>query len=181
MRGRNKDAALKLITNEKERMTTALAYFDSETAYRELNDYFYNISVSPIPFVGSAPTPVKRRNKQINSMHLLAEKEVAIPKPKMTYRIFLIGNSTALCPGASSHDNTIGGCLQKLAVEFLAEVNGMRPEVFTAACSGWASTHERIFAENIISGLQPDLVISFSGNNEAHYAWNHKNIMWFRN
>jgi len=62
----------------------------------------------------------------------------------------------------------------------LTPVTKHRYEVFTMANPSWASTHERIIIENRLLDLQPDLVISFSGNNDVFWGMNGRNVMWFR-
>jgi len=51
--------------------------------------------------------------------------------------------------------------------------------VFTFANPAWASTQERIAIENYLSELQPDLVISLSGNNDVFGADAGRNVLWF--
>ena len=53
-------------------------------------------------------------------------------------------------------------------------------EVFTMATPAWASTHERIMIENRLSDLEPDLVVSLSGNNDVHWGAKNRNVLWFR-
>lgn len=56
---------------------------------------------------------------------------------------------------------------------------GRRYEVFTFANPSWASTQERIAIENYLSELQPDLVVSLSGNNDVFWGDAGRNVLWF--
>ena len=159
----------------------------------------------PTPFVGYAPQPGPLASGHINSLQFRCDHELARPKPKGTYRIFLVGGSTAYSAGASSNATTIGGRLsvignrlsgreaaddqlptaesqQPIADSRLPTADCRQPiaEVITAAASGWTSTHERILIENRIAELEPDLVIVLSGHNDAFFGSFDKNILWSR-
>jgi hypothetical protein len=49
-----------------------------------------------------------------------------------------------------------------------------------AAVCAWSSTHERICIENRLSEWQPDMVISLTGANDAHWGFGGSNILDFR-
>ena len=132
----------------------------------------------PVPFVGFAPRPGPMASGYINSMHFRYNRELDRPKPVGVFRIFIVGASTAFGAGASSNDTTIGGFLERYLNQ--AAPGGVRFEVITAATSAWTTTHERILIENRLVELEPDLIISFSGHNDAHWGSSDFNIMWFR-
>ena len=131
------------------------------------------------PFVGTAPTPGQHQNAHINSWQMRSQKELESPKPGNVYRIFLTGGSTAYGSGAPSQDKTIGSILEALLNEGSTQERSSRYEVFTFANPAWSSTHERIGIENYLSELQPDLVISLSGNNDVFWADAGRNVLWF--
>ncbi|HEX4350254.1 MAG TPA: SGNH/GDSL hydrolase family protein, partial [Verrucomicrobiae bacterium] len=122
----------------------------------------------------------QHHNAFINSLQCRSDKEVSLPKPPGTFRIFIIGGSTAYGSGASSQDKTIGGYLTSILQKELAPETKYNYEVFTLATPSWASTQERIIIENKLLDWQPDLVISFSGNNDVHWGMLGRNVLWFR-
>jgi hypothetical protein len=133
----------------------------------------------PTPFVGFAPAPGPLASAFINSMQFRYAREVVVPKPKDVCRVFLTGASTAFGSGASSNETTIGGYLEAYLNEALRH-RGVRCEVITAAAGAWSSTHERILIENRLVDLEPDIVISFSGHNDAFWSVLGRNLLWFR-
>jgi hypothetical protein len=133
----------------------------------------------PTPFVGFAPAPGPLVSGFVNSMQFRYAREIEVPKPKNVYRIFFTGGSTAFGTGASSNETTIGGYLETYLNEAL-RLRGVRCEVITAAAGAWSSTHERILIENRLVDLEPDIVISFSGHNDAFWSVLGRNLLWFR-
>ena len=164
----------------EQRTAVAAAYYDSEQALARLDTFAWAVPNIPTPFVGSAPAPGQQGNAHINAMQFRAGREVAMPKPARTYRIFLTGGSTAFGNGAPSDDTTIAGYLNSILTRQLTPATGLNYEVFTMANSAWASTQERIIIENMLSELQPDLVIAVSGNNDVHWGALGRNVLWFR-
>lgn len=154
-----------------------------KNAYSDPNIDVRNISWSvpnqPTPFVGTAPAPGQHHNARINSWQMRNSEEIQEPKPAGIYRIFLTGGSTAFGSGAPSQEKTIGSLLNGLLADRLSQKTGLRYEVFTFANPAWASTQERIAIENYLSELQPDLVISLSGNNDVFWGDAGRNVLWF--
>lgn len=171
----------RLLENKPEqRRAAASTYYDSDQALGALNDISWAPPSIPTPFVGGAPMPGQQGNAHINSMQFRADREVAMPKPQDTFRIFLTGGSVAYSAGAPSDDRTIAGYLNATLSRQLTPVTGLKYEVFTLANASWASTQERIAIENRLSELQPDMVISLSGNNDVHWGVRGRDILWFR-
>lgn len=156
------------------------AYYEGNNIIKKLDDISWAVPNIPSPFVGNAPMPGLHGVAHINAMQFRADKEVEIPKPPHTYRIFITGGSTAYGCGAPSDDRTIAGYLDKILSDRLSPVTRLNYEVFTMANPGWASTHERIIIENVLSELEPDMIISFSGVNDVHWGNLGRNILWFR-
>jgi lysophospholipase L1-like esterase len=149
--------------------------FKQEPTPRELDAYLGTAMFVPAPFVNHIPAPGDQRNAHFNGWGFRHDGRIG-PKPENVFRIFLCGGSTAYSPGAPSPETTLGGYLQ----DFLNRDGGdTRYEVVTAATPAWASTHERILIENVVSEMDPDLVISFSGNNDAHWGIAKENVFWF--
>lgn len=168
-----------LLSDQKKQSAIQAFHPDSQDI-RALDDYSWSPPSLPTPFVGGAPAPGRQGNAQINRLQFRSPHEVAVPKPAGVVRVFLTGGSTAYSSGAPSDDRTIAGYLEKDLNAGLAPGTGKTFEVLTMANPAWASTHERIAIENLLSELQPDLVISLSGNNDVHWAENGHNILWFR-
>ena len=139
----------------------------------------WSVPNQPTPFVGSAPVPGRHQNAHINSWQMRNNQELQMPKPEGVYRIFLTGGSTAYGSGAPSQEQTIGSLLSEQLNTKLSAKNGVNYEVFTFANPAWASTQERIAIENYLSELQPDLVISLSGNNDVFWGDAGRNVLWF--
>jgi lysophospholipase L1-like esterase len=76
-------------------------------------------------------------------------------------------------------DSTVGGYLQAL-LGTEPDANGTLYRVWTFANPAWSTTHERIAIENRLSELEPDLVISLSGNNDVHWGLLGRNVLWSR-
>lgn len=175
------DTLGRLVQNEPEkRIGLASAYYEPDKVLPMLDNISWAAPNIPTPFVGTAPTPGQHANAYINSMQFRAAKEVEMPKPRNTYRIFLTGGSTAFSSGAPSDDKTIAGYLGSLLTTQLTPDNKLKYEVFTMANSAWATTQERIVQENLLSELEPDMVISLSGVNDVHWGVRGRNILWYR-
>lgn len=166
--------------DHKEQQELIHVYHDEDHVLEKIDSISYAVPNIPAPFVGNAPMPGIHGNASINSAQFRYEKEIGLPKPDNTFRIFITGGSTAYGSGASSQDKTIAGYLEKMLTKELSPVTQLNYEVVTAANPAWASTHERIFIENKLSELDPDMVISFSGTNDVHWGFLGRNILWFR-
>ncbi len=165
---------------KQERETYASAYHDPASAAQQMDQITYAVPNVLTPFVTCGPKPGQSGNAFINSMQFRSRVEVTMPKPARTYRIFLTGGSTAFGSGAPSQEAIIGAVLERKLKEDRANEGSLQIEVFTLANPAWASTHERILIENRLSELSPDLVISLSGNNDAHWAAEERDILWLR-
>ncbi len=169
------------ILDDQNKLAVTRAYYGGASVLHQLNDITWAVPNIPTPFVGNAPTPGQFGVAYNNSMQFRAKNEIEIPKPTNTFRIFLTGGSTAYGSGAPSQDRTIAGYLSQILERNLSPSTNLKYEVFTMANPAWATTHERIIIENRLSELHPDLVISFSGNNDVHWGKLGRNVLWFRN
>lgn len=164
----------------EERGRAALAFKDSAAAASDMTRFSYAVANVPTPFVGSGPRPGQNDNAWINPMQFRSHKDVVMPKPPDTYRIFLTGGSTAFGSGAPSQDTIVGAYLEKRLGPEIGSLTGRQLEIFTLANPSWTSTHERILIENRLTELAPDMVISLSGSNDVHWAGAGRNVGWFR-
>jgi hypothetical protein len=157
------------------------AYGDKALFLSKVKEIIWSPKNVPAPFVNNCPAPGPQMNAPINSLQLRSHRELTLPKPPGVYRIFLTGGSVAFGCGALSHGHIISEYLETLLNSSPGRPPETTYEVFTAANPAWASTHERIFIENRLSEWQPDLVISFSGNNDVHWGFYGENVLWFWN
>lgn len=166
------------ILKGEARERAALAFKDRRTAAAEMENFSYAVPNVLTPFVGCGPAPGQNGNAFINRMQFRATRELELPKPADTFRIFLIGGSTAFGSGAPSQETVAGTYLERELNSRMA--TEARREVFTLANPSWASTHERILVENRLCEMEPDMVISLSGSNDVHWAGGGRDINWFR-
>ena len=177
-RGETLGGVLKALLRYEEKEQFAKAYHDGTTLMTDMDDFSWAVPNVLTPFVGTGPRPGKNNNAYVNSMQFRAATELAIPKPPNIFRIFITGGSTAFGSGAPSQDKTIAGYLSEMLNR--QPTSSVQYEVFTAANPAWASTHERIVIENRLSELEPDMILSFSGNNEVHWGLLGRDVLWFR-
>ena len=168
------------LLNREQKKAISHAYHKKTEVIKDIDNYSWSVPIVISPFVGHGCRPGQHNNAYINSMQFRANQELIMPKPVNTYRIFLTGGSTAFSSGAPSQDRTIAAYLSQIINEDLSTSTNMTYEVFTMATPAWASTHERIIIENRLSEFEPDVVISFSGNNDVHWGAQGRNIFWFR-
>jgi hypothetical protein len=176
-----------LLRSEESRRNASVAYLDPGAALAGLDSMSWAPPNVPAPFVGCAPRPGVHGNATINSMHFRHDGELARPKPAGVIRIFVTGGSTAYGSGAPAQDRTISAYLGRLLPERPgahgdggAPASGTTFEVVNAANPGWSTTQERILVENRLAELEPDLVISLSGNNDVHWGQRRANVLWYR-
>jgi hypothetical protein len=169
----------KMLDAEQE-SDVSKAYHNGTQVLEIINNISWAVPTVITPFVGYGCKPGTHNNAKINSLQFRSEKELLLPKPSNVYRIFITGGSTAFSSGAPSQDRTIAAYFNRLLSKNLTPLTNINYEVFTMAAPAWASTHERIMIENRLSDLEPDLVVSLSGNNDIHWGAQNRNIMWFR-
>lgn len=168
------------LLEDEERRPTVSAYHDGEETIGDLDEISWAVPNIPTPFVGSAPAPGRHHNATINALQFRSDNDVEVPKPANRFRIFLTGGSTVYGSGAPDQERTIAVYLERRLNEALSPITGREYEVFSAANPGWATTQERILIENRLSALEPDLLIAFSGNNDVHWGFYGRDVMWFR-
>jgi len=162
--------------NAAQRNHYAAAYHQPQVNAHTIS---WSVPNQPTPFVGSAAVPGVHHNAHINAWQMRNHEVVRIPKPRGVFRIFLTGGSTAYGSGALTQEHTIGSLLQAQLNAGLAQKNNVEYEVFNFANPAWASTQERIAIENYLSELQPDMIISLSGNNDVFWGDAGRNVLWF--
>lgn len=148
----------------------AAAYLDPDKARADMHSYTWVMPNAPAPFLGTLTAEGERNGAHVTRTGFRAASDPAMPKPKGRVRVFVVGGSTAFSVGAPNEDSTIGGFLQTMLNEGRVASSTIAYEVFTYANPSWASTHERIAIENVLSHYDPDAVIAFSGTNDTVWA-----------
>ena len=100
----------------------------------------------------------------INS-HGFRGHDFSVTKDLDTYRIFIVGGSTVFGSGSTSDDTTIPSFLQK---KFESIHNGKKIEILNAGIGSAYSYSEKYLIENDLMKFQPDLIIIYSGGNDAN-------------
>jgi lysophospholipase L1-like esterase len=169
-----------ILATDDIRRDYSLAYHHPERAMAEMDEYLWAVPAIPTPFVGEAPAPGRYGAAIINSQQFRHPVDLVVPKPRDLCRIFFTGSSTAFCSGAPDDETTITGYLQKMLNDNHTSATGRSCEVVNASHAGWASSYERLWIEMRLSEMQPDVVIQFSGNNDAHWGARHFPVDWMR-
>ena len=125
------------------------------------------------PFLRTALIPGKRFESgpfrvSVNSLGFRGP-EIAVPKPKGTYRIFAIGESSTFgWKGIHSHEEAWPALLEgRLRAAFPQRAI----EVVNAGVPGYTSVEQRINFMLRISQLEPDAILIYHGNNDLTWSW----------
>ena len=100
----------------------------------------------------------------INS-HGFRGHDFSVTKDLDTYRIFIVGGSSVFGVGSTSDDTTIPSFLQK---KFESIPNGQKIEILNAGIESAYSYSEKYLIQNELIKFQPDLIIVYSGGNDAN-------------
>lgn len=96
--------------------------------------------------------------------HGLRYPEITTEKPEEVFRIILVGGSTAFGSASTSDKTTIPGFMEKKFHE-----NGWDfVQVINAGMPGAFSLYEGYFIQNILTSLEPDLIIMYDGWNDVN-------------
>jgi hypothetical protein len=109
----------------------------------------------------------------INQYHLRYNDNFPKAKDENEIRIFVTGGSTAWGAGVPQSD-TYAYVLEKL---LSAKYPKLKIRVIIAAAGAYVTTQERIFFENIILPLNPDIIMMFSGWNDTYFGYRGTDIM----
>jgi lysophospholipase L1-like esterase len=91
--------------------------------------------------------------------------EVAVPKPKGTYRIICIGGSTTYCTEVREDDFAYPAQLGRVLRE---RYGHSEVEVLNAGVGGWSSWECLIDLELRLIDLEPDLLVVYHGINDVY-------------
>lgn len=128
------------------------------------------------PYKNIVPTPgyVDTRGIRHNSVGFRRSAEVPVAKPAGTYRVFLMGASTAYGLGGLwphlqrdfeviDNSQTIDAYLER---SLQARYPGMRVEVINAAITSTWTHHHLIYLNQKIFRYQPDMIVFLDGYND---------------
>jgi hypothetical protein len=132
----------------------------------------------PAPFVGHMARPYDSATLHVNAEGLRDVERDYNSKATGTVRVFLTGGSTAWGTGSIQAD-TIAPALERILNERIAPATRLRYEVINAAFPAWSTTQEKIFIQQRLVDMLPDVIIMFSGNNDVHWATQRADIRWF--
>ena len=111
-------------------------------------------------------------NQENQTIHInnfgMRGPDITQNKPSDTFRIFVIGGSTTYGSGSSSDAATIPGFLQEL---FDNSEISKKIEVINAGIEGSTSIEDIYRIKNVLIDLEPDIVVLYQGNNDAHVGW----------
>ncbi len=144
--------------------------YDGEHLYQYVFDPYKNI----------LPTPgyVDTRGIVHNSQGFRRSEDVVRPKPEGTYRIFLMGGSTAYGLGGLwphlqreyavlDNSETIDAYLERILTDRFPE---LRVEVINAAITSTWTHHSLIYLNQSIIQYQPDMVLFLDGFNDFYHT-----------
>jgi lysophospholipase L1-like esterase len=140
--------------------------FDGEHLYQYVFDPYKNLH--------PAPNFVDTRGIRHNSAGFRRSSEVSLEKPDGTYRVFLMGASTAYGMGGLwphiqrdfavlDNSETIDSYLEALLSDSIA---GARVEVINASITSTWTHHNLIYLNQMILRYDPDMVLFLDGFND---------------
>ena len=140
-------------------------------------EHLYQFAFDPYKNILPTPNYVDTRGVQHNSVGFRRSGEVSLVKPPGTYRIFLMGASTAYGLGGLwphiddkypvlENTETIDAYLEQ---ELGARLPGQHIEVINAAITSTWTHHNLIYLNQAILKYQPDMVLFLDGFNDYYF------------
>ena len=140
--------------------------------------HLYEFEFDPYKNILPARNFVDTRGVQHNSVGFRRSSEVSRTKPANTYRIFLMGGSTAYGTGGLwphlqrdfavlKNSETIDAYLERILAEALP---GKKVEVINAAVTSTWTHHHLIYLNQTILGYDPDMVLFLDGYNDFFHV-----------
>ena len=140
--------------------------------------HLYEFEFDPYKNILPARNFVDTRGVRHNSVGFRRSSEVSKTKPANTYRIFLMGGSTAYGTGGLwphlqrdfaviKNTETIDAYLERILGE---AIPGKRIEVINAAITSTWTHHHLIYLNQTILGYDPDMVLFLDGYNDFFHA-----------
>ncbi len=140
-------------------------------------EHLYQFAFDPYKNILPTPNYVDTRGLRHNSVGFRRSSEVSVEKPAGTYRIFLMGASTAYGLGGLwphidpehrvlKNTETIDAYLERLLNDSLP---GRKIEVINAAITSSWTHHNLIYLNQTILRYQPDMVLFMDGFNDYYF------------
>ena len=140
--------------------------YESEDEYPHKNDSLALMRYDTL--LGYSPLENHQGNGYSTNSHgFRYTEDFDLEKPSNEFRVFITGGSTAWGAGPSQDDVFSHRIEQALQQYFPLR----KIRVITAGVGAYVSTHERILILNVISELQPDLIVMFSGWNDTYAGY----------
>jgi len=125
-------------------------------------------------FLGYWPAPNTRGNGyDINNAHFRYSENLLPSKEPNEIRVFVTGGSAAFGAGANQ-EQLYTNVAETL---FKNKYPGKKIRIICAGVGAYTSTQERIFIENHILKYEPDIIVMYSGWNDAYYTGEGKDIL----
>lgn len=147
-------------------------------AYRGYDGvHLYQFAFDPYKNILPTPNYVDTRGVQHNSVGFRRSSEVSVAKPAGTYRIFLMGASTAYGLGGLwpqidgnypvlKNSETIDAYLER---ELGERLSGQTVEVINAGITSSWTHHNLIYLNQTILKYHPDMVLFLDGFNDYYF------------
>jgi len=140
-------------------------------------EHLYQFDFDPYKNILNTPNYVDTRGVRHNSVGFRRSSEVSLVKPPGTYRIFLMGASTAYGLGGLwphiddrypvlKNSETLDAYLEQ---ELGAQLPGLKVEVINAAITSTQTHHNLIYLNQTILRYQPDMVLFLDGLNDYYF------------
>jgi len=140
-------------------------------------EHLYQFAFDPYKNILPSPNYVDTRGIRHNSKGFRRSTEVSLAKPSGTYRIFLMGGSTAYGMGGLwqhiddryavlKNSETIDAYLEQALSSALP---GRKVEVINAAITSTWTHHNLIYLNQTILKYHPDMVLFLDGFNDYYY------------
>ena len=142
---------------------------DLATAVR-LEDY--DVPVEPDPFLRYTMRANARSAEYSTNEHGLRNASVSLSRPAATFRVLLLGGSTAWGYSSRSNEDTLSVRLERQLSERKHELGSdvERVEVLNAAVPGYVARQNALAFGTDRYRLEPNIVVSLDGANEVHAA-----------
>lgn len=139
--------------------------------------HLYQYAFDPYKNILPAPGFVDTRGIRHNQQGFRRDSEVSKTKPPGTFRIFLMGGSTAYGLGGLwphiqdtfevlPNSNTIDAYLEQ---DLASAFPGVHVEVINAAITSTWTHHHLIYLNQTILGFDPDMVLFLDGYNDFYF------------
>lgn len=150
----------------------------SSDAYDDPADFYgrYDTSsqVEYSTYLGYVPTPrFEGRGYRTNIHSVRYHEDFPAAKEAGELRVFVTGGSTAW--GAGVRQEQLYSALAETTLQ--RSLSGRKVRVVAAGVRAYCSVQERIFVENLLVRLSPDMLIMFSGWNDSYFGYSGKDIL----